>query len=187
MSRGLHAFPPPAFLSSWNPASLTSFWLALLAAVDIISHIIFHLPPLHVPLQPLNRTIPRSSLSRTGGDNVADRRLYEAINSFYQQVDTDWKAGCPVHVKEPFLTCQTAFCLEGKAKEGLGTEAALHYCCGGFLLGQDFFKSRFQVVFFDRSGLCQCDTLPLNASTSRRPALDCSGLLALGNKGSHEQ
>lgn len=137
----------------------------MLAATDIIFHIIFHLPPLHVPLQPLKRTIPHPSLSRTGGDNVADRRLYEAINSFCLQVDTDWKAGYSVLVKEPFCTCQRAFCLKGKTKEGLGTEAVLQYCWGGFLLGQDFFKSRFQVVFFGRSGLCKCDTPPLNAST----------------------
>lgn len=78
-----------------------------------------------------------------GGDNVADRRLYEAINSFNQHVDADWKAGYSVLVKDPFGTCQRAFCLEGKTKEGLGQEAALHHCRSGFLLHQDFFKRYF--------------------------------------------
>ncbi|KAI6072765.1 Immunoglobulin-like and fibronectin type III domain-containing protein 1 isoform X11 [Aix galericulata] len=51
--------------------------------------------PANTPLctQPQNRTIPYPSLGRTGGDNVADRRLYEAINSFYQPLDADGKAG----------------------------------------------------------------------------------------------
>lgn len=132
----------------------------MLAAIDIISHITFHFPPLHVPLQPQNRTIPYPSLSRTGGDNVADRRLYEAINSFYQPLDTDGKAGYSVLVKEP----QSASPAWRGAQKGLGEEAALHCCCcGRFLLGQGFFQVGSKAVFSDRSGLCKCDTAPLTA------------------------
>lgn len=66
LSRELHALSSPSIPSSRNPASLTVFWLALLAAIDNIAHIVFHLPPLHVPLQAPKRTIPHPSLIRRG-------------------------------------------------------------------------------------------------------------------------
>lgn len=136
------------------------FGLALLAAIDIISHIIFHLPLLHVPLQPQNRTIPYPSLSRTGGDNVADRRPYEAINSFYQPLDADGKAGYPILVREP-RSASPAWrgAQKGLGKEQLCSTAAVVALCS--LKG--FSRVGSKAAFADRSGLCKCDTPPLPA------------------------
>lgn len=48
------------------------------------------------------------------------------------------------------------------AKKLLCITAAVDFC-----LVRIFFKSRFQVVFFDRSGLCKCDTPPMNTPTAK--------------------
>lgn len=148
----------PSIPPSLESCFVMPFGLALLAAIDIISHIIFHL--LHVPLQPQNRTIPYPSLSRTGGDNVADRRLYEAINSFYQPLDADGKAGYPILVREPWSASPAwRGAQKGLGKEQLCSTAAVV----ALSLVKDFSRVGSKAAFADRSGLCKCATPPLPA------------------------